>query len=286
VSILSIDPQANGWRDDGSESGLIRTEHVRGNLVPIPFDALQYYAELSGGATATSAPTGVYSNPDGSGTGVNVSIPSGADAGVRLWMPFYGRGFGVRWRRDSGLTATNLSVVVDGEAVGVDTGNLPHLVAEAITTQITDAEARAITHPLLPNDGPHVAEIHVIRDPSATATITLYGFLLDERAGYRPLPRVAQMLTTTVLTAAAVEIPVGRGTALAMRAIRKVIYTNITAGPVTVTVKNGANTVWARSIPANETIEFDPGTAIAASSAFTHQASAATSVNATVIGEY
>lgn len=284
----TIDPQASGWYDDGSESGALRTREVRGDLVPIPFDPLQYYAELVGTATAAFQTTGVYSNPDGSATGINVSVPAGLTQGARLWVPFYGQAFGVRWRRDNSAT-DYISVTVDGVPVAVNTGTLPLLEAEGLTTQITDAEARAVTHEHL-DPGVHVAEIAVVSDPSTTQSVTLYGLLLDSRAGYRPLPRVGQVQTASTLTTSAVEIPVGRGTALAMRAIRKVLYVNTSAAAVTVTVKNSTNTLkvlyLAATGNAGDCGEFDPGSAIAASAAFTHQASANTAVTATVIGEY
>lgn len=288
MSLISLDPQAIGWEDDGSDSGVVRTRLLRGDLVEVPFRSLQFYAELAGGATATYQSTGVYSNPDGSGTGINVSVPPGVatGAGVRLWLPFSGRAFGVRWRRDRASMAA-FSVAVDGQAVPVASGLIPRLVAEGLTTQITDAQARAVTHDALPDDGPHLAELAFVSDPGATSTVTVYGVLLDSRVGYRQLPRVGQVVSTTVLTASAVEIPANRGNVLTFRSLRKVIYANTTAGAITVTVKNGANTIWAKSIAANDTAELDFGGAgLAPSAAYTHQASAAASVNATVIGEY
>lgn len=277
------------WEDDGSEAGTISTRLVRGDLAPLPFDALQYYADLIGSATATYQTQGVWSNPDGSGTGVNVSVPAGLTQGVRIWLPFYGRGFGVRWRRDTATTAA-ISVAVNGQAVQVATGYLPLLTAEGLTTQFADAEARAVTHDHLANDGPHVAEIVVVSDPSATQTITLYGVLVDARAGNRTLPRLAQVQTASTLTTGAVEIPTGRGTSLAMRGIRKVLYANTSAGAVTVTVKNSTSVLKAFYLAASGTAgdcaEFDPGESVAASANFTHQASAGSAVTATVIGVY
>lgn len=288
MSIIGIDPQIAGVIEDGSPGGAVRAVLTHGDAVEVPFRTLEYYAEVNGGAGATFQTTGLYSNPDGSGTGLSVTVPTDVTvgAGVRIWLPFYGRIFGVRWRRDAATTASGISVVVDGVAVAVTpVGLLPGLTDEGITTQISDTRARAITHRNLLDDGPHVAEITIGSVPSAVSTIMLYGYIADGRAGYQPLPRVAQVVSTTTLTASDVEIPANRSTALAFRAIRRVLYTNITAGPITVTVKNGASIMWQASIPANNSATFDPG-GVAASAAFTHAASAAASVTATVIGEY
>lgn len=288
MSIIGIDPQIAGVVEDGSPGGAIRAVLTHGDAIDVPFRSLEYYAELTGGATAAYQTTGVYSNPDGSGTGLNISIPTDVTvgAGARIWLPFYGRIFGIRWRRDVGATATGISVTVDGVSVAVTpVAALTQLTDEGITTQITDTRARAITHRNLLDDGPHVAEIAIASVASVAATVTLYGYIADQRAGYQQLPRIAQVVSTTTLTAADVEIPVNRGNVLAFRAIKRVIYTNTTTGTITVTVKNGANIMWQAAIPATSSATFDPG-GVAASAAFTHAASAATSVNATVIGEY
>lgn len=286
MSIIGIDPQIAGVMEDGSPTGAVRSILTRGNAVEVPFRALEYYADLAGGATAAFQTTGVYSNPDGSATGINISVPAAADAGVRLWVPFYGRLFGIRWRRDTGATASGITVTVDGVSTVVQpVVQLDHLTAEGITTQLTDAKARAITHDNLTHDGPHVAEIVVAANPTGNATVTLFGYLADTRAGYTPLPRLGHVVSTTTLTTSAVEIPMNRGNILAFRGLRKVIYTNTTATAATVTVRNGAATMWSAEIPANGTATFDPG-GVGASAAFTHLASTASAINATVIGEY
>src|SRR5689334_17777387 len=91
---LNFDLQANAWRDDGTESGVIRAAIETGDLVMRPFKGGQY--------------------ADDSGTSLIVStIQPGSLDGVMVRVPFWGRVFGVRWLRDN--TAPPFAVMIDGE---------------------------------------------------------------------------------------------------------------------------------------------------------------------------
>ena len=283
-AMVMVDPQADAWDDDGTESGAMRVRVVRGDVVPIPFDSGNYYAEIIGSATAAQQTTGVYTNPDGSGSSINVSVPAGLTQGMRIWVPFYGRAFGIRWRRDT-ATCPNISVIVDGQAVMVATGYSDRLTIEGLTTQMsTDAEARAMTHDHLAG-GAHMAEIVIASDPSLTTTITLYGYLGDERAGYRQLPRLGHLFTTVAVPTTSTEIATGRATSLNMRSVRSVVYTNTSGAAVIVTVYNNTTVLWAKSIAAGDSAVLDFGSPISATANLKHMAGAA-GVNYSVIGEY
>jgi hypothetical protein len=250
----------------------------------------------TGNASFSSALVG--SNPDGSDTGISVNMPAIAIGSppfnsCRIFVPFYGSTFGIRWRADSGVTATNIDVVVDGEAVGVDCTWPPGPYPTLSGFNVASNEAIAITHRNLPTTGLHMAEIIVNGPTSGGNTIVvLHGILVDRYAGYTELPRLTAIATAVALTTTAVEVDTSRTNAQQIaRGIRRVYYINTSASPVIVDLQyNGVSfkrLYLAATGTAGDSQEWDPGMTLGplvASGAFIllkHKASAV-GVNATV----
>lgn len=277
----AYDPQASGWRDDGHESGVVRYQQANADFVSYPFRVGHQYPRSIASASSSFAESGAPTNPDGTGKQFNISVPAGTN-GHRLYYPFTGRGFGVRF---SPLATTpDFSVAVDSEWAQVQSWPAK-LALESITTELVYPEARAVTHDHL-HRGFHLAELLFPAPASGTSTWVIFGWLLDRGAGYTEQPRNLIALTPTALTTSDVAISLATGvTGGVLRGLRKIIYANTTASPITVTVKtaSGGTVLWSRPVPANDSIEFDPGGSLAMG--YYHTASA-TGVNATVIGGY
>lgn len=272
-------------------SGLVRVPFNLGNLSISTTGA-------GGSANASFSSALVGSNPDGSDTGIAVNMPAIAVGSppfnsCRIFVPFYGSTFGIRWRADSGVTATNIDVVVDGEAVGVDCTWPPGPYPTLSGFNIASNEAMAITHRNLQTTGLHTAEI-IINGPNVapTTVIVLHGILVDRSAGYGDLPRLGAIPTAVALTTTAVEIDTSRANAQQIaRGIRKVYYINTTAAPITVDIQFNAvsfkRIVLAATGTAGDSAEWDPGDIIGpmvasgAAALLKHKASAV-GVNATV----
>lgn len=252
-------------------------EMLAPELVRVPFNPGNMGISTTGAggsANGSYSQALVGSNPDGSDSGVSISMPAIALASppfnsIRIFVPFYGTTFGIRWRLDAGVTnLTNITVVVDGEAVGVDTTWPPGPYPTLSGFNIVVNEAMAITHRGLASTGLHMAEI-CISGPNtgANAALVLHGFLADRAAGYTELPRLSAMPTApSTLTTALVEIDTSRtNVQQAARAIRKVYYINTGAA---VTVDIAYNSVSFKRLylsatgTAGDSAEWDPGAAL------------------------
>lgn len=275
---------SDGWIDSGHESGAVTVLRGDGDPVMVPFRIYSHYVEPMGTGAATWQNSLYTTNPDRSGSGYYVSVPNGTGNAVRIWVPFFGRCFGVRWY--STQTTPDFTVVVDGEAVKVE-GWPIWLTNEGITSQLLDARSALVTHDNLDPRKRHIAQINFVSNPSSSRAWVLFGALLDRRAGY-PDPRAyVHAGIPGVLTNAQVAIPLVGGT---FQGIRKLIYVNLTLSMKTVTIQNGGVTVTEIVLAAmgatGSTGEFDPGDVISVTSDWTHAASANTAVNYQVIGAY
>jgi hypothetical protein len=272
--------EATGWRDDGSESGSIRVKPLEGRLISMPFRAGHITVENQGG-TASFA-TGTLSDQSGVGGAMNISVPAGA-FGTRIWVPFYGPTFGIRFRRDSS-TGQDFTVSVDGVARRCE-GLIPNLAAQGVS--LTDGSANVIMFTDL-GEGLHLAEVTVHARPSGANAILFYAYLVEERSGYVPFQRENFLVSTVVLTTGDTSVPFGASPNGAL-AVRKIDFCNTSASPVTVYVKNGSSVIWSTTLTAagtaGSTASWDPGGLIPNSAAgLSMSASAGTSVNATTYG--
>jgi hypothetical protein len=189
-------------------------------------------------------------------------------------FPFYGRVFGIRHRFDS-----NFSVSIDGVSYGEVAGKHSYLVNEG--TSISDGESLIIIDDSLP-DGVHYAEIMVVAPTSGTNTVVLFGYLAEERVGYSERPRTNYFIAPASVPTTSTAIARG-SSPKTLRSVRKIIYANTTASPITVSVYNNTTIMWTKSVPANDTIEFDFGEKTSVDVTLKHMASAS-GVNATVVG--
>lgn len=254
---------------------LLDSDYRIGDLVKVPFRSGHFYS-TDVGSTASFQSSGITSNEDGSNTGLNVSVPVGSQNGVSIRVPFYGRSFGLRWRRDS--NAGDFSIAIDGVSYGLITGQHTYLINESAV--LTDGESLVLITDDLP-DGVHYAEI-MVSNRATTNAILFYGLLLERRAGYSEKPRTKPFLNPIAVTTSDVVIPKGSNPD-SLLTVEKIIYTNTTASAITVTVNYNGVQMWQKPIPANDSVEFVLGSTI--NSLTTHLASA-TGVNATVIGGY
>lgn len=255
------------------------------DLVRVPFNPGNMGVSTTGAGGAANGSYSqalVGSNPDGSDSGFSISMPAIALASppfnsVRIFVPFWGSTFGVRWRLDAGVTnLTNFTVTVDGDAVGVDTTWPPGPYPTLSGFNIVANEAMAITHRNLATTGMHMAEIQVNGpNTGANTVIVFHGFLASKNAGYVELPRLSAMPTAaTSLTASLTEIDTSRtNVQQAARAIRKVYYVNTSASAVVVEIAynsvvfkrlylGATGAVPSAAAPTGDSAEWDPGSAI------------------------
>lgn len=270
-------------------------------LVRLPFNPGNMTISTTGAGGAANASYSsalVGSNPDGSDTGIAVNMPAIAIGSppfnsCRIFVPFYGSTFGIRWRNDSGNTVTNIDVVVDGDAIGVNASWPPGPYPTLSGFNIASNEAAEITHRNLPTTGLHMAEI-IINGPNTggAAVVVLHGVLVDRAAGYAELPRLNAIPSAVALTTTAVEIDTSRTNfQQAARGIRKVYYINTSASPVIVDIQ--FNSISFKRLyltatgTAGDSVEWDPGMTVSpmvasgAAALLKHKASAV-GVNATV----
>lgn len=280
---LVTDNQINGTRDNASEQGIVSTEVLGGRLVPVQATTMNTLVEVNAGGTFAFQ-SGLAYNTDGSTTALSCTPGSSLGAYVSLWIPFWGRSFGVRVRQN----AQPFSVSVDGGPVHRVRDLEQYVVKEG--RQVTDShEVAVVTHtdiaPRKNADGtlPIDSEFHtakVMFSANAAASL-LFGYLLDEKY-YRQgpsihMPSASAAVPTGSLGAIA---PTLSGITIPARQISKILYFNTTAGALTLTFMAAGNTV---SIPANSMYELNFPTPIA-SSVLTHQASGV--INFVAFGGY
>lgn len=267
MSIIGLDPQANGWRDDGTESGVIRTDPASGGVVSVPFVQGQYGLEATG--STASFQTGIYYNPDGSSSGFNISVPAGNN-GVRIYQPFRGPTFGIR--HSSAASSPVITVSVDGDPVAVDT-SLPWNAIGGVPWVTTLYNGFKVTHRDL-DPGEHVAEIVINAPETGANAVTLFGYIADRSAGYTDLPVLSQLVEGGAVPTSFAYPEYGpSGQQLA--AISRIFYANTTADEITVTVRRGSGgTIGKLAVPANGTAAFDLGAPVANGRLIMHQASA------------
>jgi hypothetical protein len=284
---VTLDPQATGWFDDGSEGGAVRAAITRGDLVMMPFRG-GHFAVPNGGVTYYGG--GFLDNEDGSGSRAILSVAHGTGgSGANIIQPFYGSVFGLRWLRDS-TAPTCFSVIIDGMSYLV-AGQDPRWVGDGLT--VADTHSLVVIAkdlPEVPGGGPHWADISVTQDSNLDRSLTLFGYLVERRAGYaKPAPRIhlnASGTLTTNPTAICDIGGYGQYGIYSTPAIRGIIYSNISLASATVTIKQGSNALATCTIAAGSTWTFDPLGPFALNATYTHQASAASSLTYMVLGAY
>ena len=288
MSIISLDPQATGWRDDGSESGVVRAEVVRGiDLVRVPLRDGQF--TLNG--SSSSATRGSWQeNSDGTASGIIISVAAAATAPTTVSFPFSGRVLGLRFNPgynspNIGPGITDFSVMIDGVAYPASS-HIMRPDADA-PSNIASGEVGVLIADNL-DFGPHYATIVFPPHPTINARWALFGFLLEKAAGYEPTPKMSLLGSPTVLTTATTSLHLlASGTsAKNPRAIRGAFFINSTATAVTVTLAASGADFFTVSVPANGSAQWTLPSPLGLNpNTMTIRASAASAVTATMIEE-
>ena len=268
--------------DDGS--GVISPHQAstlvgENDLVPVPMIPGMFLSTITGSSAVTYIEGGS-KNRDGSQSHLQMLRKGGLQQTCEVRAIVWGRTVGVRWERTSSSPA--FIVTIDGIPYRCPEPN-PKFNGSAVS--ITDAFSQWIVARDL-DDGPHSVLIEV--EPSGSdQTLLFYGWLLEKAAGYDSrAPRNRVVFDSTLTTSATAISHNGASTNPTgdLVTVRKIIYTNIHASAAaTVTIKQSSNIIWQKSIAAGDSAEFDFGAPTGLVS-FTHQASAGSSINATVIG--
>jgi hypothetical protein len=249
----AFDTQANGWRDDGSESGVLRTELTRGNLVLRPLPAADFSIVTAGNGICNPVADG-----GGSRCGnqyVYISVP---DAGsfVSLTFPFNGRALGICYSTTATPGTKNATAIIDGVA-----NPLPPAPRKVLNPADCNPGAGYHYYPVAENllDGAHQCTFAVTGDAAGDAQVVyLYGIFVEERAGYRPVPPSAVLANSTLVTTAA------RQTLNALFSynnacnyISAIHLANVSAADCLVSLDKNTATFWREIVPANKTREIN-----------------------------
>lgn len=237
-----FDLQIAAVRNDESAEGVLRTRQTTGgSLVRVPFIKGQFSTTVTG--TSTISPnSGIVYNRDGTGYVAQVSVPATVADSAVITLPFSGRAFGLRWRNLYSEN-TRFSVLIDGVGYEVDTG-IPFLRATpAWNSNLTyDQECAVVIADDLP-DGQHVAQIVFSPNVSGAISILLYGYMVEQRLGYKDYRRTAMPLAAGTLTNLQVAIDIINGGPDIGVAVGQTLYFNSDTSARTITIQNNGTTI-------------------------------------------
>lgn len=288
MSIIGLDPQANGWRDDGTESGVIRTESVRGgDLVKVPLRDGQF---TFNGSSQSIQRAAWQENSDGTASGFLVSVAINAAAPVVVEHMFSGRVYGVRTipgynSPNIGPGITDFSVYIDGRTYKVEPYR-QRTEGPGADSLLTGDATFIVADDLPP--GLHRATLVFPPHPTINARWALLGYACEKAAGYETFPeRLSILGSPTVLGTTATEarsLFSNGGAAKYPRGIRGALLINSTESPVTVTMVLGATDIYNVSVPANGSATLQlPGLISNPFSDIKFRASVAASVTITLV---
>jgi hypothetical protein len=263
-----------------ADTDTLRMKLVRGDLVPRPFEGGGFISTDSVGATANINAAIV--NKDGSGTAIVFSVPAGTN-GARVQVPFFGRAFGLTFRRSQGQGSqipAEFSVRIDGVAYAVSTT----ITRVSLFSQVLeDSNCKVLITDDLP-EGEHVAEITLVAPSSGTDQLYLESYLVERRAGYTPVipsdvlltPSTAQVPTVAAAIYDTMVSANPSGTFGIGRRVSKVRWQNNTGGAVTdlVVTYNSVTYAAPNSIAARDAFELTFNPPIVMNSLWKHVSSA------------
>lgn len=286
-----IDPQASGWRDDGTEGGLIRAELARGNLVQLPWK--RGFLSITNNGSATSGLVGgTTNNADGTGTRLSVAVQASASWANSVVVQFWITGdiFGLRYEDLPGP----IDIMIDGVGYAVP---LNPTLDPRTGFAAGGRFPWGANHFILANDlgpGRHFVQMTFPAFTSgSTRQYLVHGILVDGKAGYlQPGPFVHVHAVPVSITgtngATANNLSIfPEVTNISFWGWRRILFCNTSGSPVQITAVYSTRTstpIWSKTIPANDTVELDWGALIADVSNLLFYASTGGVVNATVIG--
>lgn len=251
MSIATLNVAPTGWRQIASDpQGYSAQYPLRDRAVKMPFDTAQTNLDASGSATAQLQSGGTNSNADGSNTAISIVVPTytGTKSGARIWVRFWGSVFGIRFLLTSTSTAP-FSCKVNGRAYKIDPYDL-YITAEQRT--FADGENLVFVVDNLPQDRVNHAIISFPSPPSGSTAVTVYGLLLDGKAGYLEMPRTVGIASSGTLTASLANINLGSSTNTA-RGFLSCIYSNVDTVSVSALTNAGAGSTVATGTVASTT---------------------------------
>jgi hypothetical protein len=263
VQLGVLEQQQTGARDDGNESGVVRTELVRGTLVTMPMLRTAYSVNAVG-STSPSISAAFPENGDGTQSGIFISVAASASLANSALIGFWimGEVFGLRLSKSGGyFTANPVGCRIDGVAydVAVDLARDPVTNGMAFIGTTPGVLSQIIATDL--GSGPHYVELIFPAFLSgATRQYGLLGYLVDSRVGNVAPARGVTLNLPQIGPAAITWVNVCNPT-LAFQGIRKVFVMNTTATAIIVLLRwnSSVNEFWRRTVPANDTLECDLG---------------------------
>lgn len=260
MSLVSIDPQAKGWQDDGTESGTNRINIAQGNLIPIPFRTNNCNISAAGTASAVINAVNL-TNFDNTSTGMFCTIPANAALGGGLRISFWFNGpiLSLRYTEVTGFALPKMAVNIDGVSYSVPASQSRDAISNDVFTNAPAELQQSIIAKNL-GEGAHFAEILLQQDTTINTRVYLHGFSVAESSGYVRAPSGIKCGAAQIAVTGTYGNILSGNSALA--SVRKLFFYNTTGSAITVSVRSSstaANPFYVKSVPANDTIELDFG---------------------------
>ena len=244
----------------GDQAGLTANPfRVSGELVAMPFRKGLYKNGANGSAAAPGVGAGIPENNDGTQTGVFVSVAASATwanwASFGFWV--MERVVGLRVLRDATYGGSPLGCTIDGVAYDVDTEALLTPAGQSSSNTAAGEGGQILASDL--EDRPHYVELTFSGATSGTRLWVVMGFIAE--AKYYRLPSRGMNFSYSAPTALTGGWSTMNPVNINAYGFRKVLFYNPTGGSVTAQVRysSGNGVIWAKPVPAGDTVEFDPG---------------------------
>lgn len=300
-----VDNLAIGWEDDGSEQGLLRVKSVVHGLVALPFRNGEF--SISGSSNPILRQEQIRQNNDGSCSGVVVAVAAGSDGAEnygKMTFSFSGRVLALRWAKgiSSSGAPRDFTCIIDGIHYKVSNQIYEPVDGFTAFTKANGAQVEVIADNL--HSGTHVCELVFPGSTDQTNRWTLFGYAVEAGRGIQAAPRLLALCAPQALTTS-MQVPLFYPPSSSSsypetypRGVRKLVYSNSTAGAITVTIETFYNnatstTLAVVTVPANGSAEYDFGgptafdaTAASGSLTLRHKASAGSAITAFLVGAY
>lgn len=274
---INLDPQATGWVDDGSESGIIKTKNNDIVIVPFSDEPL----DESAGAILNAFYNGLSGIEESNGSVISLQIGVGSTNYVKKSFSFRGSVLGIL--RDAAKVP--YTVVIDGIAyqAGYQVGKNNMPLRWENGNSFIDSRYLEVIVDDLPNTLHH-CDIIIQGNASSQVSFKIFGLGLSKQAGYeRPEEKVWYIgnvaLPNTVTSIANL-------TTARIKSVSKFIFYNYSANAADVTVSYlGSNPIFISSVPAGKTVEWSFPTLLSFdASIYRVMCNTASAVNMSIIG--
>lgn len=260
--MITIDPQASGFRDDGTESGVTRFEVVRGGWKPMSWRRGGYTSAAAGTATVGSLGS-LSGSALWTGTSIQMTVPANAALGNGTTMGFWihGNKFALRYVTASGVSP---GCTIDGITYDVPLSEATPLNPITLSGIGYDEGPLVKVADDLGN-GFHFVELSFpCAATGSTRSWVLHGYGVDDIEGYEERSREGRTGANQVALTGTYQAMLGALTSTNIRTVRKLFFYNSTGGAITATLRHITyGTIWTKSVPAGETVEWDPGICMA-----------------------